>query len=149
MESKAAQQYLNQVRRFLVCDKTGQKQLLGRCGELMESFQQENPDTEYGGFVAAFGEPADCAADLLSTLDVSRVEAAGKRRRRLHRIAIAVMSAAVILSVSTAVCWYLKYQQSIIFDEDVIVVIEPPVEDTLEEFYAAKEQEAQLNGGKK
>ena len=139
MESKAAQQYLNQVRRFLVCDKTGQKQLLGRCGELMESFQQENPDAEYGGFVAAFGEPADCAADLLSTLDVSRVEAARKRRRRLHRIAIAAMSAAVVLSVIAAIFWYLKYSYQHEFDDEFIWVIGPAVEMTPEEFYAATE----------
>lgn len=147
MESNAAQKYLNQVRHFLICDKTDQKRLLERCGELVKSFQQENPDAEYCGFVDAFGKPADCAADLLSTLDDSKVEAARKKRRQFHQIAIAVMSVVVIVSIITAAFWYLKYSYQREFDDKFTLVITPPVEGTLEEFYAAKEREAQLNGG--
>lgn len=149
MESKAAQNYLNQVRHFLVCDKADQKRLLGRCGELMNSFQQENPDAEYAGLVAAFGKPEDCAANLLSTLDDSKVEAARKKRRQLHRIAIAVMCVAVIASMITAAFWYLKYSYQREFDDEFIWVIEPPVEMTPEEYYAATGQEAPTNGGNK
>lgn len=112
----------------------------------MNSFQQDNPHPEYDGFVAAFGKPADCAADLLSTLDDSKVELSRKKHLWFRSIAIGcVLCALVLLSFY----WYSKYQKSIMFDEDVIVIIQPPVEMTLEEFYAAKEQEAQFNGGKK
>ncbi len=86
MEHNAAQRYLNQVSRFLVCAGGDRKRLLGRCRELADSFQQENPDAEYDGFVSAFGKPADCAAELLSTLDASAIESAQKKRRWLHRI---------------------------------------------------------------
>ncbi len=146
MENKAAQKYLNQVRHSLICGMADRKRLIGRCKELMNSFQQENPYPEYDGFVAAFGKPADCAADLLSTLDDSKVESARQKRLWLRGSIIAsVLSVLVFLSFF----WYSKYQESIKFDEDILVIIEAPVETTLEEFYAAKEQEAQFNGGKK
>lgn len=150
MENKAAQKYLNQVRHSLICGMADRKRLIERCKELMNAFQQENPDAGYDEFVAAFGQPADCATDLLSTLDDSKVESARQKRLWLRRIIIvSVLGVLVFLSFF----WYSKYQKSIMFDEDVIVIIQPPVETTLEEFYAAKEaakeQEAQFNGGKK
>lgn len=148
MEHKTAQKYLNQVRHFLVCDKTDQKRLLEQCKNLINSFQQENPDAEFAEVVTAFGKPQDCAADLLSTLDDTKVAAAQKKRRRFQRIAIAVVSVLIIVSVSTAVFWYSKYSYQREFDDEFILVIEPPVEGTLEEFWAAKEQEAQFNGDK-
>jgi flagellar basal body-associated protein FliL len=81
-------------------------------------------------------------------LDDTKVAAAQKKRRWFQRIAIAVVSVLIIVSVSTAVFWYSKYSYQREFDDEFILVIEPPVEGTLEEFWAAKEQEAQFNGGK-
>lgn len=149
MEHNAAQRYLNQVSRFLVCAGGDRKRLLGRCRELADSFQQENPDAEYDGFVSAFGKPADCAAELLSTLDASAIESAQKKRRWLHRIEIAVLSMGILASILTASFWYNKYQLQREFDENVTIVVIPPTETTLEEFYAAKEWEAQFNSGNK
>ena len=110
MEHNAAQRYLNQVSRFLVCAGGDRKRLLGRCRELADSFQQENPDAEYDGFVSAFGKPADCAAELLSTLDASAIESAQKKRRWLHRIEIAVLGVGILALILTAVFWHNKYQ---------------------------------------
>ena len=146
MEHNAAQRYLNQVSRFLVCTGGDRKRLLGRCRELADSFQQENPDAEYDGFVSAFGKPADCAAELLSTLDASAIESAQKKRLWTRNImVVCVLSVLIFLSFF----WYSKYKESIAFDETVTVVIKPPSECTEEEFYAAKEWEAQFNNGGK
>lgn len=146
MEHNAAQRYLNQVSRFLVCAGGDRKRLLGRCRELADSFQQENPDAEYDGFVSAFGKPADCAAELLSTLDASAIESAQKKRLWTRNImVVCVLSVLIFLSLF----WYSKYKESIAFDENVTIVATPPVEGTLEEFYAAKEWEAQFNSGGK
>ena len=146
MEHNAAQRYLNQVSRFLVCAGGDRKRLLGRCRELADSFQQENPDAEYEGFVSAFGKPADCAAELLSTLDASAIESAQKKRLWTRNIMVVfVLSVLIFLSFF----WYSKYKESIAFDENVTIVATPPVEGTLEEFYAAKEWEAQFNSGGK
>lgn len=148
MKHKTMQNYLTQVRHSLVCDRTDRKQLLERCKDLIDSFQQENPNADYNEIVTAFGKPVDCATDLLSTLDDTKVEAAQKKRRWFHRIAIAVVSIAIITSVLTAVFWHSKYSDQREFDDEFILVIESPTEITLEEFYATKEQKAHFNGGK-
>lgn len=137
MEHKTAQKYLNQVRHFLVCEREDRKRLLERCKDLIDSFQQENPNMEYAEVVTAFGKPADCAADLLSTLDDSKVEAVRKKRRWFGRIAIAVVSVAIIASMITASFWYYKYRLECEFGDEFILVIEPATEITEEEFYAA------------
>lgn len=134
MERSAAQRYLNQVRRFLICAGGDRKRLLGRCRELADSFQQENPDAEYDGFVSAFGKPADCAAELLSTLDASVIESAQKKRLWTRNIMVVfVLSVLIFLSFF----WYSKYKESIAFDETVTVVIEPATRMTDEDFFAA------------
>lgn len=137
MEHNAAQRYLNQVSRFLVCTGGDRKRLLGRCRELADSFQQENPDAEYDGFVSAFGKPADCAAELLSTLDASAIESAQKKRRWLHRIEIAVLGVGILALILTAVFWHNKYQYQREFDDEFIWVVGPASEMTEEDFYAA------------
>lgn len=145
MEHKTAQKYLNQVRHFLVCEREDRKRLLGRCQELIDSFQQENPEAGYDEFVSAFGTPTDCATDLLATLDDSKVETAWKKRLWIRNvIVVCILGVLVFLSFF----WHSKYQKSVNFNENVTVVVEAPVECTVEEFSAAKEQEAQFNGGK-
>lgn len=148
MEHNAAQRYLNQVSRFLVCTGGDRKRLLGRCRELADSFQQENPDAEYDGFVSAFGKPADCAAELLSTLDASAIESAQKKRRWLHRIEIAVLGVGILASILTALFWYNKYQYQREFDDEFILVITPATRMTEEDFFAAIGREPPPSKGK-
>lgn len=148
MEHNAAQRYLNQVSRFLVCAGGDRKRLLGRCRELADSFQQENPDAEYDGFVSAFGKPADCAAELLSTLDASAIESAQKKRRWLHRIEIAVLGVGILASILTALFWYNKYQYQREFDDEFIFVITPATRMTEEDFFAAIGREPPPSKGK-
>ena len=148
MEHNAAQRYLNQVSRFLVCTGGDRKRLLGRCRELADSFQQENPDAEYDGFVSAFGKPADCAAELLSTLDASAIESAQKKRCWLHRIEIAVLGVGILASILTALFWYNKYQYQREFDDEFILVITPATRMTEEDFFAAIGREPPPSKGK-
>lgn len=122
MENKAFQQYFKQVKQLLVCDKPDRERLLTECKGLMSTFQQENPDAEYDEFVAAFGAPSACAADLLSTLEGSEVEAARKRRLWVRRSVYA--TALAVFALLSAFLYY-KYDQSMEFNKDTVVVIEP------------------------
>ena len=87
--------------------------------------------------MSAFGKPADCAAELLSTLDASAIESAQKKRRWLHRIEIAVLGAGILALILTAVFWHNKYQYQREFDDEFIWVVGPASEMTEEDFYAA------------
>lgn len=129
MDSKVAKRYLARVRRALVCGCPDRKALLARCEAMVETFCQENPEAEYDAYVAAFGEPADFAAELLSRLDKGRVEAALKQRRLIHGCIAALFAAIVVCS---AVFWYVQYEKSTELDGDLAVVKGPVVSVSLD-----------------
>ena len=119
MDSKVAKRYLARVRRALVCGCPDRKALLARCEAMVETFCQENPEAGYDAYVAAFGEPADFAAELLSRLDKGRVEAALKQRRLIHGCIAALFAAIVVCS---AVFWYVQYEKSTELDDRLTIV---------------------------
>ena len=134
MDSKVAKRYLARVRRALVCGYPDRKALLARCEAMVETFCQENPEAGYDAYVAAFGEPADFAAELLSRLDKGRVEAALKQRRLIHGCIAALFAAIVVCS---AVFWYIQYEKSTELDEDLVIVEYPMLDLAPEEVETA------------
>lgn len=141
MNRNASQQYLKQVGKFLICDRKRRRRLLSRCGGLVHSFQEENPNAGYDDLVAAFGEPAACAAELLSGLDTSSVEDA-RKVLFINRSVFAVIIIALTLVSSFLLYKYLKIRE---FDEDSILIIEAPIRITEEEFNANKPKADQKN----
>lgn len=119
MANKAVKRYLARVRRALVCGAADRKALLARCEAMAEDFCQENPEAEYGAYVAAFGEPADFAAELLSRLDKDRLETALKKRRLIRGCAAVLLAA---IAISCAIFWYIKYEQSVELNENIEIV---------------------------
>ena len=135
MNRNASRQYLKQVKQFLICDRKSRRRLLARCGELVRGFQEAG----YDGLVAAFGEPAACAAELLSGLDTSSVEDA----RKILFVNRSVF-AAIILVLALISCFlFYKYLKMREFNEDAILVIEPPIRITEEEVAAQKARQTQ------
>lgn len=134
MNHDASQQYLKQVGKFLTCGRKNRRLLLARCGKLARNFQEENPEAGYDDFVAAFGEPADCAAELLSGLDTSPVEDA-RKTLLINRSVLAVIILVLTLLSGFLFYKYLKIRE---FDEDSILIIEAPRRITEEEFDAHK-----------
>lgn len=65
MGNRAAEQYLLRVKRGLVCGRADRDYLFARFRQLADGFQEELPEAGYAEFVAAFGRPEDCAAELL------------------------------------------------------------------------------------
>lgn len=137
MENKVAQRYFKQVKRLLICDKDDRKRLLKQCEELMNTFQQENSEAEYDGFVAAFGTPTHCAIELISTLEESKVKDYQKKRLWIRRFTV---SGIVIVLIFISFFWHIKYRQTIAFDDNAYVIVGPKTQVTEEEYIAATER---------
>ncbi len=137
MGNRAAEQYLLRVKRGLVCGRADRDYLFARFRQLADGFQEELPEAGYAEFVAAFGRPEDCAAELLSALGESSVESARKKRRTIRRSILAIL---IITLVSVSAFWYLKYEQSRFLNEHIAIVEGPAFFISDEEFYSLKEE---------
>ncbi len=122
--SKAVEQYQSQVKRSLFCGRADRDRLLDRLTEMLDDFQQTKPEANYIEYVATFGEPSACAAELLSSLGESKFEAIRKRHLWIRRGAYAAVLAVFVL-LSAFLYW--RYRQSLYFNEDTVLVIEPVV----------------------
>lgn len=132
MGNRAAEQHLLRVKRGLVCGRADRDYLFARFRQLADGFQEELPEAGYAEFVAAFGRPEDCAAELLSALGESSVESARKKRRTIRRSILAIL---IVTLVSVSAFWYLKYAQGSLLNENTIIVHGPVIEMTEEEFH--------------
>lgn len=132
MGNRAAEQYLLRVKRGLVCGRADRDYLFARFRQLADGFQEELSEAGYAEFVAAFGRPEDCAAELLSALGESSVESARKKRRTIRRSILAIL---IVTLVSVSAFWYLKYARGSLLNENTIIVHGPIIEMTEEEFH--------------
>ena len=123
--TKAAEQYKSQVKRSLFCGRADRDHLLDRLAEMLDDFQQARPEADYAEYAATFGEPSACAAELLSSLGESKFEAIRKRHLWIRRGAYAAVLAVFVL-LSAFLYW--RYRQSLYFNEDTVLVIEPVTE---------------------
>lgn len=123
--SEAAEQYKSQVKRSLFCSRADRNHLLDRLAEMLDDFQQARPEADYTEYVTTFGKPAACAAELLSSLGESKFESIQKRHFWVRRgIYATVLAVFVLLSAFL----YWRYRQSLYFNEDTVLVIEPVIE---------------------
>lgn len=131
MENKSLKRYLTQLRRALTCSRADRERLLAQGRQLVEDFEEENPGSPYAALTAAFGQPKDFAAEMLSQLDPGEVEKARKRRKYIRRGAGAAI---LIILALLSVFWYFQYKKSQSWNENAIIVIEPAKEMTEEEY---------------
>jgi len=123
--TKAAEQYKAQVKRSLFCGRADREHLLDRLTEMLDDFQQARPEADYAEYAATFGEPAACAAELLSSLGESKFEAVRKKRLLVRRgVYVAILAVFVLVSSF----WCYKYYQSRALNKDTVVIIEPVIE---------------------
>lgn len=80
---------------------------------------------------AAFGQPKEFAAEMLSQLDPTEVERARRRRRYMRWGTAAVLVLALGL---LSALWYSKYKKSQSWNDNAIIIIQP-VETMTEEEY--------------
>ncbi len=123
--NRAADQYKSRVKRSLFCGRADRNHLLNQLVEMLDDFQQARPEANYIEYVATFGEPAACAAELLSSLGESKFEAIHKKKLLVRRgIYVAILAVFVLVSSF----WCYKYYQSRALNKDTVVIIEPVIE---------------------
>lgn len=133
MENKAVKKYLSRLRRALTCSGPDRERLIAQGRALLEGFGEENPDPSYEDLSAAFGQPKEFAAEMLSQLPSAEVERA-RRRRRYIRWGTAAVLAAVLISCT--VYWGLKWakaQNVLRGDFYVVETVRPYTEEELED----------------
>ncbi len=142
MESKAARRYLRQVKLCLFCDRARRQVLLSRAQAILEEFLEEHPQAAYRDILNAFGTPKSFAGDMLEDMDPAEMERVKKRKKLLWR---GVAATVALTLIGLSLIWYHKFRLSQdINDNDVIVIVEHPVEIlTDEEFQEILEKDAQ------
>jgi len=136
MKNKAAKRYLARVKRGLLCEETKRIRLLAQLGKMIEDFQQENPEGGYAELTVAFGNPNECADELLSSLGKEEVEVIRKKRRRMRWGMVAVT---LIVLTFTSIFWWMKYNEEVTFNSHITIIEGPAFDLTEEEYNAAKE----------
>lgn len=101
--------YLQSIRRLLDAPPEDRDRLMGRLSRAVRAYLEENPEAGAEGLAAAFGSPADCAAELMAECDPARTAAARRKTRRVLYAVIAVLVAALI--AMTAVFLYFDAHQ--------------------------------------
>ena len=101
--------YLQSIRRLLDAPPEDRDRLMGRISRAVRAYLEENPEAGAEGLAAAFGSPADCAAELMAECDPARTAAARRKKRRVLYAVIAVLVAALI--AMTAVFLYFDAHQ--------------------------------------
>lgn len=129
---KAVKRYLAQLRRALTCAREDRERFFSQGEKLLGEFLEENPNARYEDLAAAFGQPKDFAAEMLSQLDPGEVEHTRRQRKYIRRGLLAAVIVALIL---ISVFWFGKWKvfHDIIGDNDW-QVIEPVKQLTDEEY---------------
>lgn len=99
----AAKAYLRSVHRQLDAPKADRERLLGRLSYAVSAYCEENPEAAAGDVAAAFGSPADCAAELMAECDPDEVSKMRRNRQRRLWAAVAVL---VGLLLALSLLWY-------------------------------------------
>lgn len=117
-----ADDYLQSIRRLLDAPPEDRERLMGRLSRAVRAYLEENPEAGAEDLAAAFGSPADCAAELMAECDPARTAAARRKKRRVLYAVIAVLTALLVVS---AVLWYhlakhqVRYVDIYITEDDV------------------------------
>lgn len=117
-----ADDYLQSIRRLLDAPPEDRDRLMGRISRAVRAYLEENPEAGAEDLAAAFGSPADCAAELMAECDPARTAVARRKKRRVLYAVIAVLTALLVVS---AVLWYhlakhqVRYVDIYITEDDV------------------------------
>lgn len=130
MTDKSALGYLAKVKRALPRDDQ-RAHHMAQATALAENYLEENPNAQGMDLEAAFGAPADFAAEMVGPDGVAR---ARKQRKRLVFAVVGVVFA--VLLVVAMVFFYKWRELRAIIPADDYIVIEPAKTLTPEEYDA-------------
>lgn len=132
---KAVKRYLAQLRRALTCAREDRERFFSQGEKLLGEFLEENPNARYEDLAAAFGQPKDFAAEMLSQLDPGEVEHTRRQRKYIRRALVAVIALALIsCSVYWAVKW-TKAQEVVHGDFKVVETVEPMTKEAYQQYW--------------
>ena len=101
----AARKYLKAVRRQLDAPREDRERLLGRLGQAVAAYVEENPEAGTEELASVFGTPEICAAELMAECDPDRMAAVRRRKRRWSIALIAVLVAALVILMAVSYYW--------------------------------------------
>lgn len=96
------EQYLDSVRALLDCPQGERERLLSRLGQAVSAYLEDAPEAGEPELAANLGTPEECAARLLEECDPGAVAAERRKKKKRHRITVAVL--AVLVGI-TAYLW--------------------------------------------
>jgi len=99
------EQYLDSVRVLLDCSQGERERLLSRLGQAVSAYLEDAPEAGEPELAANFGTPEECAARLLEECDPGAVAAERRKKKKRHRITVAVL--ATLLAVMVGITAYL------------------------------------------
>ena len=99
------EQYLDSVQALLDCPQGERERLLSRLGQAVAAYLEDVPEAGERELVASFGTPEECAAQLMEECDPGAVAAERRKKKKRHRITVAVLAA--VLAVLVGITVYL------------------------------------------
>ena len=101
----AVRKYLRAVRRQLDAPREDRERLLGRLGQAVAAYVEENPEAEAEELASVFGTPEICAAELMAECDPNRIAEMRRRKRRRSIALIAALVAALVILMAVNHYW--------------------------------------------
>ncbi len=95
--------YLHSVRALLDCPAGEKERLLSRLDSALTAYLADVPEADEADVVSNFGTPEDCAARLLDECAPGVVASERQKKKRRHRILVAVLAALFVAAMGLAV----------------------------------------------
>lgn len=96
-------QYLNQIRKLLVCKGTQRKQFLISFEDNMDEYLRDNPDADFAQLQKDMGTPQEIANAFLENEDASKI----KKRMSFKKWIILGIVSVLIITVVFFVCTFI------------------------------------------
>lgn len=129
----ASCQYVEQVRRELVCAPARREKFIQNLEPLVEDFSNEKPNASLSDYREAFGSPAELAQQYMSTLDDEEVQKYRQRGKWFRRVPLLIMG---LLIVGLVFILYTHSQRALdaeLTEEITLIVTEDMTIDEMKE----------------
>ncbi|QNK39233.1 hypothetical protein [Caproicibacter fermentans] len=115
--------YYKGIRKHLFCSRKSQTDFMAEARRLVADFLENQPDATFDDIVINVGKPEELAETFLNTLpDKTEVERFRKVRRRQRRLAVALLTLAIIVLVGVIV--YISWvRRATVISEGTVTII--------------------------
>lgn len=125
--SRAAKQYLREVKKRIPCSPAQKKQFLCQLDNEVFLYCEEHNDIDMAALVDQFGSPEELASDFLPEININTVNGFVQTKHRLLMLLAIIVIAVVALASGIGIYTLYRQQQlldgqyieSITYDSDV------------------------------